>query len=276
MGKMNKEYDIKDVVDVYGEVPEDPNYYMDTSRMARYPEVTLWDFIRDDPGAEWVKFSEETGANLTDEYDAAPDYMGNFSAVRDNQQTFIDFMMDNQDTCQKKFYERRPYHAGVNEFTLDLPMRVGYNSMNCCEYNWGLYGDSSEKIKNILGQDFFDEIGMDMETCLPRLLAYLPGQTLPWHFDYLGGWCRENAHLNPDPDARMCDGGEIVRYLCFITDWHWGHMLQMANSFFPKWSSGDVYEIPQKVYHLSTNAGMTLKLSLSLSGYLPNGRPNAR
>ena len=47
-------------------------------------------------------------------------------------------------------------------------------------------------------------------------------------------------------------------------------MLQMANSYYPRWKSGDVYEIPQKVYHLSTNAGMTLKLSLSLSGYLPD------
>tara|TARA_Y100000114_G_scaffold139474_1_gene143501 strand:- start:5232 stop:6035 length:804 start_codon:yes stop_codon:yes gene_type:complete len=267
---MKEEYDLNSVVAPYADVPEDPTYYMETSRMARYPEVTLWDFIEQRPDKDWVKFSEDTGANLTDEHNAEDFFIGNFDAVSQNHDTFIDFMKNNKDTCQKKFYERRPYHAGVNEFTLDLPMKVGYNWANCCEYNWGLYGDSSHQIKEILGQKFFDEIGMDMETCLPRLLAYLPGQTLPWHFDYLGGWCRENQHLNPNPDTRRCDKGEVVRYLCFITDWHWGHMLQMANSYYPRWKSGDVYEIPQKVYHLSTNAGMTLKLSLSLSGYLPD------
>ena len=72
-------------------------------------------------------------------------------------------------------------------------MKVGYNWANCCEYNWGLYGDSSHQIKEILGQKFFDEIGMDMETCLPRLLAYLPGQTLPWHFDYWVDGVRKSA-----------------------------------------------------------------------------------
>ena len=51
-----------------------------------------------------------------------------------------------------------------------------------------------------------------------------------------------------------------------ITDWHWGHMLQMANSFYPRWKSGDLYEIPMMTYHLSTNAGMSLKLTMSLSG----------
>jgi hypothetical protein len=48
--------------------------------------------------------------------------------------------------------------------------------------------------------------------------------------------------------------------------WHWGHMLQMANSFYPRWKSGDLYEIPMMTYHLSTNAGMSLKLTMSLSG----------
>ena len=97
-------------------------------------------------------------------------------------------------------------------------------------------------------------------------MAYQPGQTLPWHFDYLGGWCRINKHLNPNPDTRQCDIGEMKRYLVMITDWHWGHMLQMANTFWPKWKSGDVWEIPMEVYHLSTNAGMSLKLSMSITG----------
>jgi len=122
-------YSLKDVVAADGHVPEDPKYYMETSRMARYPEVELWDFIQDRPDIEWIKFSEETGANLTDTHNAEDWFLGNFPI---NQQDFLDFMMNNKDLCQKKFYEARPYHTGRNEFTMDLPMKVGYNSMNCC------------------------------------------------------------------------------------------------------------------------------------------------
>ena len=261
--------EFKVVLGDYGTVPEDINYYMKNSVMARYPEVTLFDFLRDRPDKEWIKFCEETGANLTDEHDASQYYQGNFKQISDNKDKWIQYMMDNEATCQKKFTEKRPYHAGVNELTLNLPMKCGYNWANNCEYNWGLYGDTSNEIKQLVGQEMFDELGMDMETCLPRLMAYLPGQTLPWHFDFMGNWYRLNEHLNPNAETRRCDGGKIVRYLVFITDWHWGHMLQMANTFYPKWKSGDVYELPEHVYHLSTNAGMSVKVSLSLTGYLP-------
>ena len=265
---LDKDYNLKSVVSADGHVPEDPKYYMETSRMARYPEVTLWDFIENNPDKQWIEFANDTGANLTDEHNAEDWFLGNFDAISSKKDAFIDFMMTNKDTCQKKFYEARPYHTGVNEFTEDMPMKVGYNWANCCEYNWGLYGDSKDKLKEILGRQFFEDINMDYDTCLPRLMAYLPGQTLPWHFDYLGGWCRENANLNPDPDTRQCDLGEMKRFLMFVTDWHWGHMLQMANTFYPKWKSGDMYEIPMMVYHLSTNAGMSLKLSMSLTGVI--------
>jgi len=263
MGDWNPNYKLKDVVSAEGYVPEDPKYYMENSKMARAPEVTLWDFIEKRPDQEWIEFSKETGANLTDTHNAEEWYIGNYPV---DQQKFIDFMMANKETCQKKYYEARPYHTGRNEFTLDLPLKVGYNSGNCCEYNWGLYGDSNDKLKALLGKQYFKDIKIDYDTALCRLMAYLPGQTLPWHFDYLGGWCRENKHLNPDPDTRQCDIGEMKRYLIMVTDWHWGHMIQMANSFYPRWKAGDLYEIPMKVYHLSTNAGMSLKLTMSITG----------
>ena len=264
----DKEYTLKSIVAADGYVPEDVNYYMETSKMARYPEVELWDFLDSKPEADWIKFAEDTGANLTDEHNPEEWFLGNHDAISSKKDAFMDFMKNNKHTCQKKFYEARPYHTGSNEFTEDMPMKVGYNAMNCCEYNWGLYGDSGEKLKELLGRDFFNKINMDYDTCLPRLMAYLPGQTLPWHFDYLGGWNRTFAHLNPNPDTRRCDLGDVKRYLMFITDWHWGHMLQMANTFYPKWRSGDLYEIPMMVYHLSSNAGLALKLTMSLTGVI--------
>ena len=67
---------------------------------------------------------------------------------------------------------------------------------------------------------------------------------MPWHHDNLGNWCRNNKHLNPRVDEQMCDLGPIVRDLVMITDWHWGHVLQIENSYFPNWKSGEVYNLP--------------------------------
>ena len=94
-------------------------------------------------------------------------------------------------------------------------MKCGYNARNTVEYNWGLYGDSNKQIKDLLGdRKVWDEqIGIDYDTALIRLLAYMPGMILPWHVDNLGNWCRNNKHLNPDIDTQMCDLGPIKRYL---------------------------------------------------------------
>ena len=75
---MDKNYSLKDIVTANGYVPEDPTYYMETSRMARYPEVELWDFIENRPDLEYIKFSEETGANLTETHNAEDWFIGNF------------------------------------------------------------------------------------------------------------------------------------------------------------------------------------------------------
>ena len=82
MGEWNPDYKLKDVVSAEGYVPEDPKYYMETSKMARAPEVTLWDFIEKRPDQEWIDFSKETGANLTDTHNAEDWYAGNYPVER--------------------------------------------------------------------------------------------------------------------------------------------------------------------------------------------------
>jgi hypothetical protein len=64
----------------------------------------------------------------------------------------------------------------------------------------------------------------------------------------------------------ICDLGYVKRYLVTVNDWHWGHVLQMENSFFPQWKSGEVYDIPSNVYHLSANAGVEIKMTCSITG----------
>jgi hypothetical protein len=249
----------------YHGVPEDPRYYVETSKMAQTPEVTLWDFMEKRPDKEYEKFCLETGADTTTQYNAVP-----LNKIDVDEPAFWQFMKDNEHTCQKKYYEERPYHSGINEFTLELPLKCGFNHRNTCEYNWGLYGDSNEQLKELIGgrQVFEEQIKMDYDSVLCRLLAYLPGQCLPLHYDYLGGWARENAHLNPDMENKICDIGPVRRYLVMLSDWHWGHAIQIANNWFPNWKQGEIYDLPMGMYHASSNFGIRLKLTLSLSGVI--------
>ena len=88
MGEWNPNYKLKDVVSAEGNVPEDPKYYMEKSKMKDAPEVTLWDFIEKQPDKEWIEFSKETGANLTDTHNAEEWYVGNYPV---EEKKFIDF-----------------------------------------------------------------------------------------------------------------------------------------------------------------------------------------
>jgi hypothetical protein len=230
-------------------------------------ELTLWDFIEKRPDRDWIAHTKNSDSNYTNTYDPSDLYIGNFKVLSDNHDNLINFMMNNKHTCNKK---TKPVFPKPSDCDRDITLKVGYNYFNSIEYSWGLLGDSAEKIKEIVGQDFFDKIGMDRDTSLVRLLAFLPGQTNTWHTDNFGPWFDANEHLIPDRENCRCSKGKVVRYLSFISDWHWGHMMQMGTSFFPQWKSGDIFRIPHKVYHVTTNAGLSLKLTLVFTGYIPD------
>ena len=229
----------------YGNLPKDINSYIKDSVMAKQPEIDLWDFMDARPDKLYEEWAYEVGSDLTTKYEAKP-----ITRLNINETDFFKFMKENKATCQKKYYEARPYHNGRSELTENFPMKVGYNARNTVEYNWGLYGDSNKQIKDLLGdRKVWDEqIGIDYDTALIRLLAYMP------------------KHLNPDIDTQMCDIGPIKRYLVAITDWHWGHVIQFQNSYFPNYKSGDVFDLPIPQPHCSANMGMRIKLTCSISG----------
>jgi hypothetical protein len=82
----------------------------------------------------------------------------------------------------------------------------------------------------------------------------MPGNFLPYHYDYMSEW-RTQFPLLTDPQ----------RKLIMVSDWHWGHVVQMENTFFPRWQSGDVFDIPVSTYHLSCNAGVELKITIAVT-----------
>ena len=46
----------------------------------------------------------------------------------------------------------------------------------------------------------------------------------------------------------------------------YNYLLQIENSYFPNWKSGELYNLPMPRPHCSTNMGMKLKLTCSISG----------
>ena len=60
------------VMSNYKDIPADPNIYVDTSLMAKQPEVTLWDFMDDRPDKENEKWAKDIGSDLTPGNEAKP------------------------------------------------------------------------------------------------------------------------------------------------------------------------------------------------------------
>ena len=79
------------VMSNYKDIPADPKIYVETSIMAKQPEVTLSDFIENRPDKEYEKWAKDIGSDLTTEYEAKP-----LSRLDIDEQDFINFMMENK------------------------------------------------------------------------------------------------------------------------------------------------------------------------------------
>ena len=102
----------------YSALREDINSYIDDSVMAKQPEIDLWEFMKTRPDKLYEEWAYEIGSDLTTEYKAVP-----LTKLDINDDDFFKFMKENKDTCQKKYYERRPYHNGRSELTENFPMK---------------------------------------------------------------------------------------------------------------------------------------------------------
>ena len=91
------------------------------------------------------------------------------------------------------------------------------------------------------------------------MIRQCPGNIVPWHFDTYK-MIREKY----DIDKKNID--TVRRYLIFLEDWHWGHILQVGNNVLSNWKKGDVYTWPYGMYHLSCNAGIYDKWTLQITG----------
>ena len=93
--------------------------------------------------------------------------------------------------------------------------------------------------------------------CKVVALKQYPGQFLPWHEDTYVGFKKE---------FNVSDDAQITRYSLFLEDWHWGHYFGGGNNIMHQWKQGDIIELKPKMHHITCNAGMIPKLTMTITG----------
>lgn len=227
--------------------------------MIDQPNLDPWIFYNEKRDKEFLDFSYNTGA--TD-----PMLTVDAQHIEIDQNQFVEYILNNEKTCQKKWFHPRDILSAETNIEMALPIQVGLHQGNTFEYNWGLYENTANEIKQLIGIENLEALGYYADTVIPRLIVYMPGHGIPWHRDTIDAWRNKFSHLHPDMTTNRCDIGPIKRKLLMVTDWHWGQMVQLDNNVHSHWSSGDVFDIPLGQWHLSTNHGVKPKITVSLTG----------
>lgn len=167
---------------------------------------------------------------------------------------FEDFANKNRQEAIIKSYHPRPFlSAETNEQAINANW-IGYNEHNTRETNWGLDPKHNKILKAMVGRENFGRLGLDPEETLLRLLEYMPGQCLPLHYDGFEGF------------KRLYGKDGSTRFFVAISDWDWGHVLQIHDNMISNWRPGDTYIIPSGVCHASANFGIAPKYTLTITG----------
>lgn len=141
-----------------------------------------------------------------------------------------------------------------------MAIDLGYCKENTTEINFGIEKEDDLALKQMLGDSYFSTLGLDKETSLVRLLRYDPGTGIPLHRDSYNGF---KSHF-----GEFAKGRKITRYFTAVSPWCWGHFLQVHDNMIHHWNPGYTVEIPEGVFHLSANFGISPKYSLTVTGYI--------
>jgi hypothetical protein len=167
---------------------------------------------------------------------------------------FEDFANEHRREATVKWYHPRPFLSDETNQQAINANWIGYNQFNTTETNWGLDPMHNNKLKELVGKKNFEMLGIDPDDTLLRLLEYMPGHSLPLHYDGFEGFKRLYGKENS------------TRFFVAISDWDWGHALQVHDNMIANWKPGDTYIIPAGVCHASTNFGISPKYTLTVTG----------
>ena len=220
--------------------------------MQKQPNKTPWEYYS--KHNDYLQFALDNGAPKP-----TPFPQVSRAKVDIDPQSFIDYIVANEHSCQQKWFHPRDFLSEEANIEMAFPVTVGLHQGNTFEYNWGLYDNTSNEILELIGEEALTAIGYELGTVFARLIVYMPGHGIPWHRDTMDGW----KEKYPQYANRI-----VERNLLMVSEWHWGQLLQIDNNVFTHWNSGDVYVIPTKHWHLSANQGVVPKITVSLTGVL--------
>ena len=89
------------------------------------------------------------------------------------------------------------------------------------------------------------------------------GSVIPWHSDSYEAFKRKF-------ELEEQEMRNIVRYLVFPEGWRWGHFVQIGNNVLSNWKAGDIYTWPNRMHHLTCNAGIQPKYTIQITGFVSN------
>jgi len=167
---------------------------------------------------------------------------------------FEAFANTHRDEATVKSWHPRPFLSDMgNEQAINANW-IGYNKHNTSESNWGLEDKHNQMLREMVGRHNFEALNLDYEKVLVRLLEYMPGHSLPLHSDGLEGFKKLYGEAQP------------TRFFVAVSEWDWGHVLQVHDNVIANWSPGDTYIIPPNVFHTSANFGIAPKYTLTITG----------
>tara|TARA_A100001015_G_scaffold283327_1_gene348535 strand:- start:1319 stop:1999 length:681 start_codon:yes stop_codon:yes gene_type:complete len=94
------------------------------------------------------------------------------------------------------------------------------------------------------------------------LIKQYPGNIIPWHYD---------THItfkNKIKSNKNLKGKKILRYMVFLTNWDWGHYFCVGNNVVHQWKAGDIITWDPLIHHCGSNAGMSPKITLNITGFV--------
>tara|TARA_B100000780_G_scaffold171810_1_gene120287 strand:- start:7309 stop:7977 length:669 start_codon:yes stop_codon:yes gene_type:complete len=176
-----------------------------------------------------------------------------------NTEEWIEFTLDNFDLAQQKWESPKEHYTEYSNKWATVNNALGRNEHNTFELNYGMNGDSNEKLKTLLGTENIEKLKADPDSILMRFIVKMPGHGIAWHQDDAGSYKKKF------PDA---DTSKLKRLWFSVQDWKDGHAFQISKTVISNWSKGAVYQIPFGLGHASSNFGYTPQYTVSFTGII--------
>ena len=174
-------------------------------------------------------------------------------------QEWIDFTVENFELAQQKWESPKEHYSEYSNKWASVNNQLGRNEHNTFELNYGMLGDSNDKLKTLLGDENIKKLKADPDSILMRFIVKMPGHGIAWHLDDAG------SYKTKFPNA---DISKLKRLWFPVQDWKDGHAFQISKTVITNWKAGQVHQIPFGLGHASSNFGYVPQYTVSFTGVI--------